>query len=160
MYKDDIWYRDFSRAVGAHKEAFSEKQNKQFQIEAVLRLALRVRDFSDKCEICRGYQHTLTRLEEEMPELPGSQAQRQYQNKQVHEMQAHFVKVHHLSPPGYYMRKWIRYGLLIGFVLGFAATTFTGNTLYFPAGCVVGILGGALYGNSEDAIIKNQRRSI
>ena len=66
MYKDEMWYRNWSRAVDAHKEDMTDKQWQKFNIVLMLKLGRRVKDFSDKCKTCRDYQHPLTRLEEEM----------------------------------------------------------------------------------------------
>ena len=118
MYKDDIWYRKLCQAVEEHRPDFTEKQVKQFAIDYMLRIAQRVRDYSDSCEVCRSFQHTLTRLEEQFQELPDSKAQRQYQKKQLQEMAEHFVGAHRLAPSRYYLIKYLRFGLTIGMVAG------------------------------------------
>ena len=110
MYKDDIWYRKLEQAVDEHRPDFTEKQRKKFAIDFMMRIARRVKDFSDSCETCRSCQHTLTRMEEEFLELPGSKAQRQYQRKQLQLMAEHFASEHRLAPPRFYLLKYLRYG--------------------------------------------------
>jgi hypothetical protein len=161
MYKDDIWHRKLVQAVNEHRHDFSEKQTRKYQIELMLRIAQRVKDSSDGCEICRSFQHTLTRLEEEFQELPGSKAQRRYQVEQLREMAEHFVKAHRLAPSAYYTRQFIRYGLigglLIGIVLGFLVL---GNGIYLPLAVIAGLVLGWVSGTAEDARVKNEHRLI
>ena len=161
MYEDDLWYRRFTKVVEDHKSAFSEKQVKRYQLTLLLRIAGRVKDFSDQCETCRSYQRTLTRLKEEMPELPGSRAQRQYQAQQLREMGEHFVNAHNLAPPGYYMRKWLIYGLIAGAALGvILGMVILGSALYLPAGAAIGVLVGGMIGNVMDGNVKQGHRLI
>jgi hypothetical protein len=118
MYKDDQWYQAWAEAVEIHQEEFTPKQNRRYQIDLMTRIARRVRDHSERCERCRSYQHTLTRLEEEMQELPDSKAQRQWQRQKLREIGQHYVAQHNLAPPGYYTRQGLKYGLLSGAALG------------------------------------------
>lgn len=161
MYKDDIWHRKLVQAVDEHRQDFTQKQQRKYQIEFMLRIAKRVKESSDGCETCRSLQHTLTRLEAEFQELPGSKAQRRYQVEQLGEMAEHFVKAHRLAPPVYYTRQYVRYGLigglLIGILLGFV---IFGNGIYLPLAVIVGLLLGWAYGSAEDVKMKNERRLI
>jgi hypothetical protein len=161
MYKDDLWYRHFSEDVEEHLPDFTEKQQRKYKIELLLHTAKRVRDFSDGCGTCRGFQHTLTRLEEEIQELPDSKAQRQYQVEQLRRMAEHFVREHRLAPPNYYTRKYATYGLVAGLLGGFViGVLILGNFLYLPAGLMLGLAGGMMYGVAEDATVENEHRRI
>lgn len=160
MYRDEIWYRKLEQAIDDRRDDLTDKQWKRFQVEHLLRVANRVREMSDACETCKSYQHTLTRLEEEFAELPDSKAQRQYQAEQLREMGKHFVKAHNLAPPSFFLRKWLRLGLLVGVMGGFAAMLVTGNFLIFSIGILaVGGL-GALYGLTEDQRFEREHRRI
>lgn len=161
MYKDDIWYRKLAQAVDEHRPDFTEKQLKQFAIEFMMRIAGRIKNYSDSCETCRDFQHTLNRMEEEFPELPDSKAQRQYQRKQLQAMAEHFANAHRLAPSRYYLMKYLRYGLiagmLIGILLGFLILN---DGMYILIGPVIGLVLGGLFGGAEDAKVRNEHRLI
>ncbi len=159
MYKDEMWYRNWSRAVEVHKEDLSDKQWEKYSIKYMLKLGQRVKSFSDGCRTCRGYQHHLTRLEEEMQELPESKAQRQYQAKLLGTMTDHMVKEHRLAPPNYHMKKMLKYGIYAGSVIGFFVAIFvTGNLVHIPIAIILGAVLAEFYGFAEDTRIKKEHR--
>ncbi|MBN1248434.1 MAG: hypothetical protein JXC32_12300 [Anaerolineae bacterium] len=160
MYKDEIWYRKLELAINDRQDDFTDKQWRKYQVDHLLKVANRVRETSEDCEVCQSYQHTLTRLEEEFAELPGSKAQRQYQSQQLREMGQHFVKAHNLAPPGYFLRHWLRTGLIGGVLVGLVAMVVFGNLLLLPGG--VAVVGGAaaLYGMTLDQKAEREHRLI
>ncbi len=161
MYKDDLWYRKLVKDIQEHRPDFNEKQWRTYQVEFMLRIALRVKEASDACPTCRGFQHTLTRLEEEFPELPESKAQRHYQAQQLRLMAEHFVKAHRLVPPRYYVRLYAYYGLIAGLLAGIAIGFLVlNNGIYLPAGAVAGLILGGLYGSGEDTRANRERHQI
>jgi hypothetical protein len=161
MYKDDLWYNELTRAVEERKSGFSDKQIKKYQVDFLLRLARRIKDYSDKSETCRSYQHILTRLEEEMGELPESKAQRQYQKKKLQEIEEYFVEHHRLIPPQYYTKKWVLYGVILGAIVGLLASLFiVSNLPLLPLGIAAGLLLGLTYGSGEDSKVKQEGRLI
>ena len=160
MYRDEIWYRKLERAIGERRDGFTDKQWQKFQIDHLLKIANRVREFSDGCEICKGYQHILNRLEEEFRELPDSKAQRQYQIEQLALMDTHFVAAHRLAPPRYFLRKRLRIGLVGGAIAGVIAMVVLGDFLLLPACWAVGAVGAALRGVSEDQQHEREHRRI
>lgn len=161
MYKDELWYRKLVRDIDEHRQDFTDKQLRAYQVDFMLRIASRVKEASDACETCRDFQHTLSRMEEEFPELPGSKAQRHYQVQQLRLMAEHFVKAHRLSPPKYYTRLYTNYGIVAGLLFGIAVgLLLLNNGLYLPLGLIVGGVFGAAYGMSEDASMKRQQRLI
>lgn len=161
MYKDDLWYRKLTRDIEEHRADFIDKQWRAYQIDLMLRIALRVKEASDACETCRGFQHTLNRMEEEFPELPESKAQRHYQAQQLRLMAEHFVKTHRLSPPKYYTRLCTNYGIVAGLLLGIVVgLLMLNNGLYLLLGALLGGIFGVAYGVSEDASVKRNHRLI
>ena len=161
MYKDEMWYRNWSRAVEEHKENMTDKQWVKYNIKYMLSVGKRVKDFSEGCQTCRGYQHSLTRLEEELQELPDSKAQRQYQNKMLAEMTEHMVKHHRIAPPNYFTRKMLKYGIYLGLVVGLGVTLFvTRNFLHIPIAITLGIALALAYGYAEDNRIKHEHRLL
>ena len=130
MYKDDLWYNKLTRAIEERKSEFSDKQIAKYQIDLLLHLARRIKDYSEKSETCRSYQHTLTRLEEEMGELPESKAQRQYQKEKLREIAEYFVKHHRLAPPKYYAKKWALHGVIAGAVVGLVVSAKVASTKF------------------------------
>ncbi len=160
MYKDEIWFRKLEAAVEAQREALTAKQWTKYRIDYVLKVANRIREFSESCEVCQGYQHTLTRLEEEFPELPGSKAQRQYQGAQLRRIEEHFVVAHRLAPPGFFLRKWLRTGVFVGLGAGLVSTIVTGSLILLPLTALATAALGALYGWVEDQRFQRGRRLI
>ena len=161
MYKDEMWYRNWSRAVDAHKEELTDKQWEKYGIAYILKLGRRVKDFSDHCKPCRDYQHPLTRLEEEMRELPDSKAQRQYQAQLIGSLTDHMVKQHRIAPPNYHVKKMLKYGMIAGVVIGVLVSFFvTGNVLHLPIALVLGIALAVIYGYAEDNRIKQEKRTL
>jgi len=160
MYKDEIWYRKLEQAITDRRDSLTDKQWSKYQVDLLLKVANRVRTLSDECEVCRGYQHTLIRLEEEFAELPGSKAQRQYQAEQLVLMSKHMAVQHQLATPGFYLRKWLRVGLIAGAVVGFVAMLVVGNLLLLPGGLVAGALLAAAYGAGEDQKVEREHRRI
>jgi hypothetical protein len=156
MYRDEIWYRKLEEDVNEHRDDFTEKKWQKYRIDRLLRTANRVREFSDDCEVCKAYQHTLTRLEEELQELPDSKAQRQYQTEQLREMGKHFVEEHGVSPRGFFLRRWLKLGLIAGAIIGVVLVVLNGNLLLLPLGIGAGAVMGAAYGWTEDQ--KYERR--
>lgn len=161
MYKDEMWYRNWSRAVEEHKADMTDKQWTKYNIKFMLSIGKRIKDFSDGCQACRDYQHILTRLEEELQELPSSKAQRQYQSKMLNEITDHMVKHHRIAPPHYFTRKMLKYGIYIGIIVGLGVTIFvTGNVLHIPIAILLGILLAVIYGYAEDNRIKQEHRLL
>ena len=161
MYKDEMWYRNWSRAVETHKEDLTDKQWKKFHIPFMLKIGKRAKDFADSCKTCRDYQHPLTRLAEEMRELPDSKAQRQYQTKLLGTITDHMVKEHRIAPPNYHMLKMLKYGVMAGSIIGvFVAIFVTGNPLHVPAGIILGVILAEIYGYGEDIRIKQEKRTL
>jgi hypothetical protein len=161
MYKDDIWYRKVTQEIEEHEEDLTDKQWSKYKIDQLLRIANRVRQKSENCETCRSFQHTITRLEEELQELPDSKAQRQWQAEKLYEMGSHFVQAHELAPPHYFFRKWLKIGLIAGLVLGLVAALFvTGSLISLPLGGILGGLFGGTYGWGQDRQFRQNHRLI
>jgi hypothetical protein len=160
MYRDEIWYRKLEEAVRAHQDDLTSKQWATYQIDQLLRIADRVREHADGCETCRSFQHTLTRLEEELQELPGSKAQRQYQAAQLRQMGEHFVAEHHLVPPRFYLRRWLRIGVFAGLAIGLLAALVAQNATLVPVVTLVIVACCALYGFTRDQEVEREHRRI
>ena len=160
MIRDEIWHRKLVDAIGRRRDGFTAKQWARYRMDGLLKVAARVRDLSPSCETCQGFQHTLSRLEEELQELPDSKAQRQYQAQQLALMEAHFVVGHRLASPGFFVRKWVRLGVLAGVVVGCLAALVTGSFLLIPAATLVGLGVGLLYGQTEDQKVEREHRRI
>ena len=161
MYRDELWYRQLIRDVEANRWNFTDKQLRAYQIDLLLRIALRVKELSDACETCRGFQRILSRMEEEFPELPGSKAQRHYQIQQLRLMIEHFVKVHRLAPAFYYTRLLANYGFVVGLIFGIAVGLLVlNNGLYVPLAAIAGLILGTTLGWIVDARIKREQRVL
>lgn len=160
MYKDELWYRELERAVEQHRDLFTDKQWSRYRIDYLLRVANRVREFSEACETCKAYQHILTRLEEELQELPDSKAQRQYQTEQLWTISAHFVAEHRLAPPRFFLISWLRYGVYAGLAIGFVTMLIVGSLLLLPV-TVLAFAGiGAISGWVMDQKFVREQRLI
>ncbi|MDF1512879.1 MAG: hypothetical protein P1S60_03610 [Anaerolineae bacterium] len=161
MFKDEMWHRNWSRAVSEHKDDLSDKQWQKNKIDLMLKIGKRVKDFSDGCATCRGYQHPLTRLEEEMHELPDSRAQRQYQAQMLGNIADHMVKEHRIAPARYYSVKMLRYGAIAGLIIGLGVVFLvTGNLFHLPIAILLGLALAAIYGYAEDSKVAQEHRLI
>ncbi len=161
MYKDELWYRQLIRDLETYRSDFTEKQLHAYQIDLMLRLALRIKEASDACETCRSFQSILSRLAEELPQLPTSKAQRHYQAQQLRLIVEHFVKAHRLAPAYYYTHLYANYGFIAGSFLGIAVGLLVlNNGLYLPVAAVIGLVLGILLGYRTDAQIKHAQRII
>lgn len=161
MYKDELWYQQLIRDIEERCLDFSEKQQHVYQVDLMLRLALRIKEASDACETCRGFQSILSRLAEELPQLPGSKAQRHYQAQQLRIIIEHFVKAHRLAPARYYTHLYANYGFVVGLLLGIAVgLLMLNNGVYLPVAAVAGLVLGALLGYSADARVKHDQRIL
>ena len=161
MYRDELWYRQLIRDLETHQLGFSDKQLRAYQIDLMLRIALRVKELSDTCELCRDFQRILSRMEEEFPELPGSKAQRHYQIRQLRLMTEHFVKAHRLAPPQYYTRLYANYGFVLGLLFGIAVGLLAlNNGLYVPVASVAGLTLGTTLGWIVDTRVKREQRVL
>jgi hypothetical protein len=161
MYKDELWYRQLIRDIEERRLDFTDKQLRTYQVDLVLRVALRVKELSDACETCRSFQRILSRMEEEFPELPGSKAQRHYHIQQLRLMTEHFVKEHHLAPALYYTRLYANYGFVVGLLFGIAVGLLVlNNGLYLPVASVAGLALGAALGWIADVRVKHEQRVI
>ena len=161
MYKDELWYRQLIRDIEEHRLDFTDKQLRAYQVDLMLRLALRIKETSDTCETCRSFQSALSRLEEDLPELPGSRAQCHHQAQQLRLVTEHFVKAHRLAPAQYYTRLYANYGFVTGLLFGIAVGLLVwGNGLYLPVASVAGLILGVVYGSSVDARVKREKRLI
>jgi len=161
MYKDELWYRQLIRDIEAQQTDFTDKQLHAYQVDLLLRLALRIKEASDACETCCSFQTTLSRLAEEFPQLSGSKAQRRYQAQQLRIIVEHFVKAHRLAPTYYYTHLYANYGFIVGLLLGIAVgLLMLNNGLYLPVAAVAGVVLGVLLGYSADARVKREQRII
>jgi len=161
MYKDELWYRQLIRDFETHRLDFTEKQLRAYQVDLMLRIALRVKELSDACELCRDFQRILSRMEEEFPELPGSKAQRRYHIRQLRLMTEHFVKAHRLAPPQYYTRLYANYGFVVGLLFGIAVGLLVmNNGLYLPLASIAGLILGMTLGWIVDTRVKREQRVI
>lgn len=161
MYKDELWYRQLTRDIEEHCLDFTEKQVHAYQVDLLLRLALRIKEAADACETCRSFQSILSRLAEELPQLPASKAQCHYQAQQLRLIVEHFVKAHRLAPAHYYGRLYANYGFITGLLLGIAVGLLVlNNGLYLPVASVAGFGLGGLLGHSVDARVKHEQRII
>jgi hypothetical protein len=160
MYKDDLWYRRLMHELEEHRENFTEKEIRRYRIPLMERAAKRVAEFSEKCATCKDYQHTLTRLEEEMHALPESPAQRDHQRATLLALGDHFRAEHDLSTPGHYRRRWLRLGTYAGIALGALAAILLGNTVYIFVAMPLGLLVGMAVGAARDAAYANRKRMV
>jgi len=161
MYKDELWYRQFIRDIEQHRSDFTDRQLHAYQIDLMLRLALWIKEASDACETCRSFQSALSRLAEELPELPGSKAQCHHQVQQLRLIVEHLVKAHRLAPAQYYTRLYANYGFITGLLFGIAVGLLVmNNGLYVPVAAIAGLILGVVFGSSVDARVKRERRLI
>ena len=75
-------------------------------------------------------------------------------------MDTHYVADHRLAPPRYFLRKWLRVGLVGGAIAGMVAMVALGDFLLLPAGWAVCAVGAAFHGVSKDQEYEREHRRI
>ena len=153
------WYNDIDRRINTHKDVLSQKEQKKYKLDLLLRVAKRVADFSSQCGKCQMFQPEITRLTEDlavllqMPKERQNKEQRKNFFKTINNIIKHLQKQHKLVTEGQYMGMWTAVGSGIGVAIG-AGLDNTG------IGVAIGVAVGLAIGSYLDKKAKKEGRII
>ena len=148
------WYDGIVREVDQQKSRLSEKGQKKYGVDSLLRASKRIADFSDECEECRGFQGEISNLVSRLGSAEQfSRDERKEHARKLKTLITHLQKRHKLVPGGYY----IGAGAVLGVSIGVAIGTALQN---IAVGVGVGIALGAGIGSAMDAKAKKEGKVI
>jgi len=140
------WYEDTTREINLHKDTLSQKGQKKYKLDLLLRVAKRVADFSTECGECQMFQQEITTLTKELGyslQLLNKETRKRH-SRTIGNITKHLQKQHKLVSKGQY----IGIGMAIGVVTGTALGAALDNASIGPAiGTAIGLAIGAYLDN-------------
>ena len=152
------WYEDTAKIIGSYQVSLSQKEQKKYKLDWLLRLAGRVDEFSSGCGQCQVFQQEITEFARglgnlvQMPKQVTDKERKRYKTM-LNTITGHLQKQHKLVTKGHYAGL----GMAIGSVIGVAIGAGLGNTNF---GMPVGIGVGLAVGSALDARAKKEGRVI
>ena len=152
------WYDDTVRIIGSYQVSLSQKEQKKYKLDWLLRLAGRVDEFSSGCGQCQVFQQEITEFARglgnlvQMPKQVTDKERKRYKNI-LNTITRHLQKQHKLVTRGHYLGIC----MTIGSGVGVALSAGLGET---ALGMPVGIAMGAAIGSVLDARAKKEGRVI
>ena len=152
------WYNDIAKIIGSYQVSLSQKEQKKYKLDLLLRLAGRTDEFSSGCGQCQVLQQEITEFARglgnlvQMPKQVIDKERKRYKNM-LNTITGHLQKQHKLVTKGHYMGICMAIGSGIGVTLsaGLDKTAF---------GMPIGIAIGAAIGSALDARAKKEGRVI
>ena len=151
------WHDETVRRINSYKDTLSQKDQKKYKLDLLLRIIRRVDDFSAACGECHLSQSEITKLIEDLGYLlqmpnPDKEKRKSY-FKTINNVTKHLQKSHKLVTEGYYLGIGTAIGVGIGAVIGAAL----GNS---GAGTGIGVALGLAIGKYLDDKAKKEGRII
>ena len=152
------WYNRIVKEISLHKESLSNKDDKKYKLDSLLRVAKRVDDFYSYCGQCQLFQPEITKLIQDlgyivqMPKQTSKEERKSYFGT-INNIIKHLQKQHKLITKGYYRG--------IGMTIGPLISTAIGAALENPGiGLGVGIGIGLAIGSYLDKKAEKEGRVI
>ncbi|MFC1912374.1 hypothetical protein ACFLXG_04390 [Chloroflexota bacterium] len=152
------WYEDIAKIIGSYQVSLSQKEQKKYQLDLLLRLAGRADEFSSGCGQCQVFQQEITEFARGLGNLLQMLKQvidkeRKRYKDMLNTITRHLQKQHKLVTKGHYMGICMAIGSVVGVVLsaGLDKTVF---------GMPVSIAVGVAIGSVLDARAKKEGRVI
>ena len=115
------WYNKIVKEIASYKDRLTEKEQKKYKLDLLLRVAGRVDRFSSMCGQCQLFQQDITQLSRDLWETSlMSRDQQKNFPKKIKSIVKHLQKEHKLVTEGYYSGMWGGIGTAIGVALGTA----------------------------------------
>jgi len=152
------WYNDVAKIIDSYQVSLSQKEQKKYKLDLLLRLAGRVEEFSSGCGQCQVYQQEITEFARglgnlvQMPKQVIDKESKRYK-KTLNTVTKHLQKQHKLVTKGYYMGICMAIGSGVGVALS-AGLDKAG------VGMPIGIAVGVAIGSALDARAKKEGRVI
>ncbi len=148
------WYNKIVKEINSHKDRLSQKEQKKYKLDLLLRLAGRVDSFSTLCGECQYSQQEITQLTKDLGDLvqtsdlgylvQTSKEKRKSYFKAISNITKHLQKEHKLVTEGHYSGMWGGIGTAIGVGIGAGA----GNVgIGLPIGIAIGVAVGRYLDN-------------
>lgn len=152
------WYEDTAKIIGSYQASLSQKEQKKYQLDLLLRLTGRVDEFSSGCGQCQVFQQEITEFTRglgNLVQMPKQVTDKESKrNKQMLKtITKHLQKQHKLVTKGYYMGICTAISSVAGIVLG---AVLDGIAFGMPIGIAI----GAAVGTILDARAKKEGRVI
>jgi hypothetical protein len=148
------WFEDTEKMLDSAQASLTPKMAKKLKLDLLRRVARRLAEFSDECGQCQVFQQDVTRLVQEIGNLPlmTKESRRAY-SKKIKLIVRHLQHHHKLIPDGHYLGIGLAIGSGIGVALGVALGTA-------GAGMPIGFGVGFAIGKWLDTKAKNEGRVI
>ncbi len=146
------WYNRIVKEIGSHKDRLTEKEQKKYKLDLLLRIAGRVDSFYSLCGQCQLFQQDITQLTQDLSYLlqtpnPSKEDRKSYSRK-LNSIVKHLQKEHKLVNEGQYAGMWIGIGTAIGVTIGAAIGAGTDNVgIGIPIGIAIGMAVGKYLDN-------------
>ena len=143
------WYNKIAKEIESQKGRLTEKEQKKYKLDLLLRLAGRVDSLSSLCGQCQLSQQDIAQLSRGLWEVSlMSKEQHKSYSKTINNIVKHLRKEHKLVTEGQYSGMWGGIGTAIGVAIGAASGAGAGNTaIGLPIGIGIGIAVGRYLDN-------------
>ena len=148
------WYDGIAKEINLHKDILSQKDQKKYKLDLLLRVAKKVDSFSSSCGQCQVFQPDITQLTQDLGYLAQwPKEKRKSYFKTISNIVKHLQKQHKLVTEGHYIG--------IGMAIGVGIGTAIGAVLDNPgAGTGIGTAIGLAIGAYLDKKAKKEGRVI
>ena len=143
------WYNKIAKEISSHKDRLTEKEQKKYKLDLLLRVAGRVDSLSSLCGQCQLFQQDIMQLSRDLWEVSlMSKEQSKSYPKKINNIVKHLQKHHKLVTEGQYSGMWTGIGVAIGVALGAAGGAVADNVGFgIPIGIGIGIAVGKYLDN-------------
>jgi len=148
------WYDGIVKEINLHKDILSQKDQKKYKLDLLLRVAKRVDSFSSGCGQCQIFQQDISQLTQDLGYIVHAPKERRKSYlKTINNIIKHLQKQHKLVSEGHY----IGIGMAIGMGIGAALGAILDNP---GAGTGIGTAIGLAIGGYLDNKAKKEGRVI
>jgi len=154
MEKLNVWSRSINTKIEEQQEKLYKSDFKFFKLDRLVKISVKVDEFSDECEECETIKGKIEDLVEKIPDLlNGSPRDRHHYEKQNDAYMKHLEKKHGIVQPTYFLAVFTLIGIIIGLAIG-GGIAWLIHPGYISTGLMIGfsigILAGRIYGKILD----------
>ena len=152
------WYNRVDKEISAHRERLTDKEQKRFKLDLLLRVAGRVDSLSTLCGKCQLFQQDILQLSRDLWEVSlMTKDQQKNVPRMINEIVKHLKKEHKLVTEGHYSAMWGGIGTAIGIGISAGLNAVTDSAGF---GFILGIAIGMAVGKYLDKKAKTEGRVI
>lgn len=154
MSKVNAWSNIIKQNIEKQSDQIFKRDYKFYKIDRLEKIAERIDEYSDTCEICQSFKPEVENISEHTAELiNGSPSERSQYEKRNGVLVKHLKDIHHLVHKEYYASVYSLAGFAGGSVI-FGGIAFFIDIKYFIFGLLlgftIGIIIGRVYGRKKD----------